>query len=172
VSVGVRSSHDHVTAPSGQNRCARQGPSSPVSLKAPLLAKEENAFPRPDQESLPLLPLDLVPLQSAGLLRHAGLYWLMPLSNNENSSVKPSQVATPLAFGDLPYRFHQFEVPTHAPHFDKPDLRWTSIIGAFFLPVVRLPSVKAFLFLNHEPNDVELQFASEITEWSKRRLRN
>lgn len=64
---------------------------------------------------------------------------------------------------NLPHRFHQFFPPTHGPHFDdpNPNRHWASILGHFIRPVVTQPQVTAFVFLYHNPHDIELRFAAQ-----------
>ena len=59
-----------------------------------------------------------------------------------------------------PHRFFKFDVPTHAPHFDNPDLRWTTFVGEFLVHIVRDRSVEGFVFLNHQMADYELRLAA------------
>ena len=73
---------------------------------------------------------------------------------------EPVEPEPGFAFADLPFRFHQFENPVHAPYFDKEDCRWASTVGHFFRKIVQDPAVKGFVFLNHGDTNVELQFAS------------
>lgn len=79
---------------------------------------------------------------------------------NDSSGSPNVKISRSGSLAALPHRFHQFEVPTHSPYFDKADCRWPSIVGHFFMPIVRDPAVQAFVFLNHSPNNVELRFAS------------
>ena len=70
---------------------------------------------------------------------------------------------------DTPHRFFTFHVPTHAPHFDNPDLRWTTFVGEFLAQVVRDRSVEGFMFLNHEMADYELRLA--VTDYKPLEVR-
>lgn len=64
-----------------------------------------------------------------------------------------------MKLGNMPHRFYQFKFPTHAP-FDVPANCWPTIVGHFFAPVVRHRAVKAYVFLDHRPNDIEIRIAS------------
>ncbi len=60
---------------------------------------------------------------------------------------------------NTPHRFFTFAVPTHAPHFDNPDYRWTTFVGAFLTPILRDRAVVGFMFLDHAMADYELRLA-------------
>jgi hypothetical protein len=63
-----------------------------------------------------------------------------------------------------PQRFFQFKVPTHAPLFDLPQFRWETFVGEFLAPLARDPATEGFVFLNHQPKNYELRFASKDFE--------
>ena len=69
------------------------------------------------------------------------------------------------------HRFLKFDVPTHGPHFDNPDRRWTTIVGELFAPIVRDRAISGFVFLNHEPKDVELRLACDEYHLVEARIR-
>lgn len=72
---------------------------------------------------------------------------------------------------NTPHRFFTFAVPTHAPHFDDPDLRWTTFVGAFLAPILRDRTVEGFMFLNHAMLDYELRLAVTDYKPLEERLR-
>ncbi len=71
---------------------------------------------------------------------------------------------------DTPHRFYVFDCPTHAPYFDDASRRWPTIVAMFFAPLVRDDAVKGFVFLDHNPADIELRVAVRDYQRFERRM--